>query len=39
MQIAVLDDYQNAFRTLNCASKLDGQQVNVFKRRPKATMR
>jgi D-3-phosphoglycerate dehydrogenase / 2-oxoglutarate reductase len=30
MQIAVLDDYQNAFRTLNCASKLDGQQVNVF---------
>jgi D-3-phosphoglycerate dehydrogenase len=30
MQIAVLDDYQDAFRTLNCASKLDGQQVKVF---------
>ncbi len=30
MQIAVLDDYQNAFRALSCASKLDGQQVKVF---------
>lgn len=30
MHIAVLDDYQNAFHTLKCASKLDGQQVKVF---------
>ena len=30
MKIAVLDDYQNAFRTLKCFSKLSGHEVVVF---------
>jgi D-3-phosphoglycerate dehydrogenase / 2-oxoglutarate reductase len=30
MKIAVLDDYQNAFRTLNCYPKLTGHEVVVF---------
>jgi D-3-phosphoglycerate dehydrogenase len=34
MQIAVMDDYQDAFGTLNAASKLSGQQVNVFHAAP-----
>lgn len=30
MKIAVLDDYQNAFRTLKCFPKLSGHEVVVF---------
>jgi D-3-phosphoglycerate dehydrogenase len=30
MKIAVLDDYQNAFRTLKCYPKLSGHEVVVF---------
>ena len=30
MKIAVLDDYQNAFRTLKCSRKLSGHEVVVF---------
>lgn len=30
MKIAVLDDYQNAFRTLKCSPKLSGHEVVVF---------
>lgn len=29
MKIAVIDDYQNAFRTLDCFRKLDGHEVRV----------
>jgi D-3-phosphoglycerate dehydrogenase len=31
MRIAVIDDYQNAFRTLNCFQKLTGHDVIVHK--------
>jgi D-3-phosphoglycerate dehydrogenase len=30
MKIAVIDDYQNAFKTLNCFAKLSGHQVTSF---------
>ncbi|MEP9377241.1 D-2-hydroxyacid dehydrogenase family protein [Aquabacter sp. CN5-332] len=30
MRIAVIDDYQDAFRTLDCAARLKGQDVTVF---------
>ena len=30
MKIAVIDDYQNAFRTLACFSRLKGHEVAVF---------
>lgn len=30
MKIAVIDDYQNAFRTLNCYPKLSGHEVIVY---------
>ena len=30
MKIAVIDDYQNAFKTLKCYSKLSGHEVTVF---------
>jgi D-3-phosphoglycerate dehydrogenase len=30
MKIAVIDDYQDAFRTLRCYSKLDGHEVLVY---------
>ena len=30
MRIAVIDDYQNAFKTLQCYSKLNGHEVIVF---------
>jgi D-3-phosphoglycerate dehydrogenase len=30
MQIAVIDDYQDAFRSLNCFAKLKGHDVKVF---------
>ncbi len=30
MRIAVIDDYQDAFRTLDCASKLKGHDVKTF---------
>jgi D-3-phosphoglycerate dehydrogenase len=30
MKIAVIDDYQNAFRTLKCAAKLQGHDVIVY---------
>ena len=31
MKIAVIDDYQDAFRTLNCFKKLSGHDVIVYK--------
>src|SRR5919109_2218801 len=30
MKIAVIDDYQNAFRSLKCAAKLAGHEVTVY---------
>jgi D-3-phosphoglycerate dehydrogenase len=30
MKIAVIDDYQNAFKTLKCCSKLSGHEVIVY---------
>jgi D-3-phosphoglycerate dehydrogenase len=30
MKIAVIDDYQNAFKTLNCFAKLNGHEVTSF---------
>ena len=30
MKIAVIDDYQDAFRTLRCYPKLDGHEVLVY---------
>jgi D-3-phosphoglycerate dehydrogenase len=30
MKIAVIDDYQNAFKTLKCYAKLSGHDVTVF---------
>ena len=30
MKIAVIDDYQNAFKTLKCYSKLSGHDVIVY---------
>jgi len=30
MKIAVIDDYQNAFKTLKCYAKLSGHEVTVF---------
>ena len=30
MKIAVIDDYQNAFRTLRCFSKLKDHEVIVY---------
>ena len=30
MKIAVIDDYQNAFKTLKCFPKLSGHEVVVF---------
>ena len=30
MKIAVIDDYQNAFRTLRCYPKLQGHEVIVY---------
>ena len=30
MKIAVIDDYQNAFKTLNCYPKLSGHEVVVY---------
>lgn len=31
MKIAVIDDYQDAFRTLRCYPKLKGHEVVVYK--------
>ena len=31
MKIAVIDDYQDSFRTLNCYKKLSGHDVIVYK--------
>ena len=31
MKIAVLDDYQDAFRTLKCAAKLEGHEVTAYR--------
>jgi D-3-phosphoglycerate dehydrogenase / 2-oxoglutarate reductase len=31
MKIAVLDDYQDAFRTLKCAAKLQGHEVTTYR--------
>lgn len=31
MKIAVIDDYQDAFRTLDCYKKLSGHEVTVYK--------
>ena len=30
MKIAVIDDYQDAFRTLRCYAKLKGHEVLVY---------
>jgi D-3-phosphoglycerate dehydrogenase len=30
MKIVVLDDYQDAFRTLSCFARLAGHEVQVF---------
>ncbi|HMA80355.1 MAG TPA: D-2-hydroxyacid dehydrogenase family protein, partial [Candidatus Binatia bacterium] len=30
MKIAVIDDYQNAFKTLKCFAKLSGHDVVVY---------
>ena len=30
MKVAILDDYQDAFRTLKCAAKLKGHEVTVY---------
>ena len=30
MKIAVIDDYQNAFKTLKCFPKLSGHEVVVY---------
>ena len=30
MKIAVIDDYQNAFKTLKCFPKLNGHEVTVY---------
>ena len=30
MKIAVIDDYQDAFRTLRCFGKLEGHEVLVY---------
>jgi D-3-phosphoglycerate dehydrogenase len=31
MKVAVLDDYQDAFRTLKCAAKLEGHEVTAYR--------
>ena len=30
MKIAVIDDYQNAFKTLKCFPKLSGHEVSIY---------
>ena len=30
MKIAVIDDYQNAFKTLKCFPKLTGHEVSIY---------
>ena len=32
MKIVVIDDYQDAFRTLRCFGKLEGHEVLVYQR-------
>ena len=37
MKIAVIDDYQDAFRKLACAARLQGHDIKVFRDTEKDT--